>query len=270
MNSNFNRQFILLDFQLLDDPKFIAFMNTAEFGTHMILRRYIWRGGEAKSHLLGMHELYEQKRLLVSSISREKLAEKLNLKDVTRVSKHLTKLEELGVVRRIRTGRQSIYVLGEWVDYSENKDETKRLEWFYLDQKFGPKQQKEPQKGTVPTTQSSDVAQNTTSDVAQNAHQTWPEPPHPTNNREHKYNNVRQSLEKEKDKDKVEYYAKLLAEKLGDQKSLSFYRIVCARYNPNRLLKKAAEIVSDGGARKPGAVFVHWVQSLQASGAAKT
>src|SRR5215203_3774318 len=37
-------------------------------------------------------------------------------------------------------------------------------------------------------------------------------------------NNVRQSLEKNKDQDKVEYYAKELADKLDDQKSLSFYR----------------------------------------------
>jgi hypothetical protein len=77
----------------------------------------------------------------------------------------------------------------------------------------------------------------------------------------HTFKNVGQKPIKPEDKDKVEYYAHLLADKLNDQKSLSFYRIVCARYNPAKLLQKAAEIVGDGGARKPGAVFVHWLQA---------
>ena len=51
--------------------------------------------------------------------------------------KSVTKLERYGVVKRIRTGRQNIYVLGEWYDYSEAQDGSKRLEWFYLEQKFG-------------------------------------------------------------------------------------------------------------------------------------
>ena len=107
MNSNFNRQFILIDFDLVDDPKFIGFFNTAEFGTYVILRRYIWRGGEKTPHFLGLHELFEEDRLLVSSISRERLAAKLQLKDVTRVSKHLTRLEQEGVVRRREQRRET-------------------------------------------------------------------------------------------------------------------------------------------------------------------
>lgn len=79
----------------------------------------------------------------------------------------------------------------------------------------------------------------------------------------HTFNNVRKKSVINADKDKVEYYAHLLADKLNDQKSLSFYRIVCARYNPDKLLQKAAAIVKDGGAKKPGAVFVHWIQTLQ-------
>jgi phage replication O-like protein O len=81
--------------------------------------------------------------------------------------------------------------------------------------------------------------------------------------RQPRNNNVWQSPVKTEDKDKVEYYAKLLADKLNDERSLSYYRIVCARHNPEKLLQKAAEIVKDGGARKPGAVFVHWIQTLQ-------
>jgi len=79
----------------------------------------------------------------------------------------------------------------------------------------------------------------------------------------HPSKNVRHKPIKNTDKDQVEYYAQLLAAKLNDAKSLSFYRVICARYNPARLLQKAAEIVGDGGARKPGAVFVHWLQAEQ-------
>lgn len=78
-------------------------------------------------------------------------------------------------------------------------------------------------------------------------------------------NNVRQKPVKIEDKDQVEYYAQLLADKLDDRKSLSYYRLVCARYNPDTLLRKAAEIVGDGGARKPGAVFVDWLKTLPVS-----
>ena len=137
MNINLNRQFVLLDFELIDDPRFLEFVSSAEFGTYLILRRFIWRGGERKPHFLNLHNLYENDKLLVSSISNEKIASLLHLKDLTRVSKQLTKLEKYGVIKRIRTGRQNIYVLGEWYDYSEAKDGSKRLEWFYVEQKFG-------------------------------------------------------------------------------------------------------------------------------------
>jgi len=63
-----------------------------------------------------------------------------------------------------------------------------------------------------------------------------------------------------RDQDEVAYYAKLLADKLGDQKSLTYYKIACQRFTPQTLLQKAAEIMADGGARNPGAVFADWVK----------
>ncbi len=69
-----------------------------------------------------------------------------------------------------------------------------------------------------------------------------------------------------RDQDEVGYYAKLLADKLGDHKSLTYYTIACKRFNPQTLMQKAAEIIADGGARNPGAVFADWLkqQSRQA------
>jgi len=73
-----------------------------------------------------------------------------------------------------------------------------------------------------------------------------------------RYNNV--IKHNKKDKDEVAYYAGLIAEKLGDQKSLTYYKIACHRFNPQLLLEKAAEIMGDGGARNPGAVFAGWLK----------
>jgi hypothetical protein len=63
------------------------------------------------------------------------------------------------------------------------------------------------------------------------------------------------------DTNETEYFAGLLAGKLGDQKSLTYYKIACQRSNPHQLLQKASEIMADGGARNPGAVFADWLKT---------
>ena len=74
-------------------------------------------------------------------------------------------------------------------------------------------------------------------------------------------NNVGQKTKN--NEDRAVYYAELLAEKLSDPKSLRYYREMCTRYDPHRLLRKAHEIVSDGKARKPGAVFAQWLKHYE-------
>ena len=73
-----------------------------------------------------------------------------------------------------------------------------------------------------------------------------------------RYNNV--TKYNARDTDEIEYYAKLLADKLNDHKSLTYYKIACRRFNPQKLIEKAAEIIADGGARNPGAVFADWLK----------
>ena len=73
-----------------------------------------------------------------------------------------------------------------------------------------------------------------------------------------RYINVRK--QNKKDTNETEYFAGLIAEKLGDQKSLTYYTIACQRSDPHMLLQKAAEIMADGGARNPGAVFADWLK----------
>jgi len=210
MNENFNRQFLLLDFEWIDDPRFLDFVTKAQFATFLILMRYIWRGRE---HRLGLHNLYWKERKLASAVGREKIASKLGLKDETRVSKHLTALQESGVIQLMRTGRENIFILGEWVDISEQQDKSKRKEWFYIERVFG-----------APT---SDVAKNTTSDVQEELevpktphlkgslepHQRWRDEPHSNreDNREFTVNGALKYLRNlDQPLEKTKYLAKLL------------------------------------------------------------
>ncbi|MCB0098216.1 MAG: winged helix-turn-helix transcriptional regulator, partial [Caldilineaceae bacterium] len=132
MNSNFNRQFILLDFRLLEDREFLAFLGSSEFATYLVLRRNVWRSSQ--SHYMGLHELYLDEKLLASSLERSVIASTTGV-DPDNISRHLTSLTRKGVIRRVRTGRQNIYVLGEWVDV--HHDGSYRLEWFYLEGQYG-------------------------------------------------------------------------------------------------------------------------------------
>jgi len=258
MNINVNRQFILLDFELIDDPKFLEFVSASEFGTYLILRRFIWRGGEDKPHFLNLHNLYERDKLLVCSISNDRIASLLHLNDLTRVSKHLTKLENYGVVKRIRTGRQNIYVLGEWYDYSEGKDGSKRLEWFYLEQKFG--------------VSTSDLAQKAKSDLHPQSGQTWPKEPN-INIEENREKNTINGVVKGGEKsalrelpdlgdpsEKTAYIAKhVILQALGDEKSLKFYELVAAKI-PEQVIRETLSEVRADGARSPAKLFTYKMQ----------
>src|SRR5256884_2679049 len=80
-----------------------------------------------------------------------------------------------------------------------------------------------------------------------------------------RYNNVTKQNKKDtKDTpEERDYYAGLLADKLGDHKSLTYYKMACRRFNPQLLLQKASAIMADGGARNPGAVFADWLKKKQ-------
>jgi hypothetical protein len=258
MNINVNRQFVLLDFELIDDPSFLDFVSAAEFGTYLILRRFIWRGGEDKPHFLNLHNLYEKNKLLVSSISNEKLASLLKLNDLTRVSKQLTKLEKYGVIKRIRTGRQNIYVLGEWYDYSEGKDGSKRLEWFYLEQKFG-------------VSKKADLAQKAKSELHPQTGQTWLKEPNiniEENREENTVNGVvkgeeKSTLQKLPDlgepPEKTDYVAKQILKALGDKQSQRFYHLAAAKI-PEGVIRETLSEVRADGARDPARLFTYKIQ----------
>lgn len=67
-----------------------------------------------------------------------------------------------------------------------------------------------------------------------------------------------QNVFEKNDKEKLEYYGAVLAKELSDEKSLGFYIGACSVFNADKLIRKAKEIVKDGGAKKPAAVFTAW------------
>lgn len=75
---------------------------------------------------------------------------------------------------------------------------------------------------------------------------------HTKENKEIIQNNVRENA------DKIDYYAELIAKELNDSKSTDLYKHACQIFDPQRLLRKAKEIMKDGGAVNPGAVFTAW------------
>lgn len=280
MNSNLNRQFILLDFELLDDSAFLRFVSKAEFAAYLVLRRYIWRGGADRPHFLDLHRLYEEDRLLVCSLSNEKLAEKLGYKEVNSMTKPLTRLEEAGVIRRIRTGRQSIFVLGEWFDYSEGNDGSKRMEWFYLERRFGLS---DPSKSD-----GSDPADETDQSKTDGSAPSMPKGTEPaetdgsnSNREENKETNtvtgngraetldntqlnrrpaagenpIRRLPNLEQSVEQTEYLASEILKQFGDSQSRGLYALIAAKVPAEIIFQNLAEIRQDRGVKKPAAVF---------------
>src|SRR5919197_5235337 len=124
MTENFNRQFIILDFKHLDNPAYLDFVGTPEYKVFLILMRFVWRGGP---HRLGLDDLYHQKKLLAAAVQRDFLAQKLKVREETHISRYLKRLEEMKIIQRMRTGRETIFIVGEWLDISEQKDGLKPI-----------------------------------------------------------------------------------------------------------------------------------------------
>lgn len=123
----FNRQFILVDFEDLDNPEFMEFVRSPEFSTYLLLRRYVWRSD--KPHGLGLHEYYAQGHL-ASSLSRERIAESLGGVTPRTVTKDINALIQRGVIKSITTGRGNIFILGKW---AVDEEEGVYYEYFFLD-----------------------------------------------------------------------------------------------------------------------------------------
>jgi hypothetical protein len=257
VDANFNSQFIQIDFRLLDNPDFLDFVGRAEFATYLILRRYIWRGGE---HRLGLHRLYAEEQKLAASIGGPRIAQLLQLKDRTQVSVHLSALVEQGVIQRIRTGRESIFILGEW-HKPPGWDVSK--EFYYLENRFGIAGSDIPAGATAQAGEAvdnSDLGKNPKSDVGNPTRQNWRK--NPNNNRERniEMNNTVNGVKLLPDLDVLagekEYLVGEMLTQLGDTHSKRFYELVAAKIPASHIIETLAQLRADG-AESPAKLFTY-------------
>lgn len=299
MNENFNRQFIILDFKHLDDPAYLDFVGTPEYKVFLILMRYVWRGG---THRLGLDELHLQKKLLVTAIQRDFIANKLGLKEETHVSRYLKRLEDMKVVQRMRTGRESIFVMGEWIDISEENDGSAKKEWFYYERVFGKSRNSDSSKETRKGSDEesfSDMSPDDTSEVPNSTHQILHEPTHQMwplatpSNINNKINNKNVNVnafnkeEKNKmqadqvqDPDKIDLRdlpdinqpkektkfiaSEISAQLVGDSHSKGFHYLVAAKVPEHEIRKALSEIKHGSNVEAEGAVFTYHMKNYAA------
>ena len=134
MGGVYNAQFYRLDLRLLDDREFVELMKAPAFAVYLQLVRYVWRS--RTPHAIERVNRLRSEGQLVAAVEREVIASKLGVQ-ASYVSRLLKDLEAGGLVRRIRTGRQSVFVLGEWEDRSFAGDGSYIVEIFFLHQRFG-------------------------------------------------------------------------------------------------------------------------------------
>jgi len=257
VDANYNSQFIQIDFKLLDNPDFLAFVGRAEFATYLILRRYIWRGGE---HRLGLHLLYSQERKLAASIGTARISELLGLTDPTRVSKHLSALAEEGIIQRIKTGRESIFILGEW-HRPPGWDVSK--EFYYLENRFGVGDSAEPGKTDTKSAEpvdKSDLAKKAKSDLGIFAGQTWRKKPRNNIEGNRESNNTVNPVKLLPDLDlqagERDYLVGEMLAQLGDRHSKQFYELVASKIPAAHIFEVLAQIRADG-AESPAKLFTY-------------
>ena len=146
----YNAQFITIDFRMLDNREFGEFMKTTAFAVYLQLRRYIWRSRSRRNPIAKVNELYAE-GYLVATVERAYLAQKLGIKEERHISRHITELCQMGVIERISTGRQNIYILGKWEDRSVQQDGSYIIELFLLERHFGVEKQPQiiPEEGNA-------------------------------------------------------------------------------------------------------------------------
>lgn len=166
----YNAQFLTIDYRMLDHPEFGKFMMTRAFAVYLQLRRYIWRSRTKRHPLAQVNDLLAQGNL-VATADRSYLAQKLGVKDESHISRYIGELCKMGIIERISTGRQNIYILGKWEDRSIQRDGSYIIELFLLDRYFGMENRPQiiPGEGNTAMALQEDFSGMSTSDMAINA-----------------------------------------------------------------------------------------------------
>ena len=240
VNAHFNIQFVMMDFELLDNPEFMRFVGSTAFSVYLVLRRYVWRS-EEREHSAGLHQLYAH-GFLTSSVSVAALAEKIGVSDRS-VKEATTRLERLGIVQSRVTGREKVYTLGEWVDISKQKDGSVRKEWFYLERVFAARGEEICTSEVQARKDTARHEEKRPAEVHESAR----------TNREENKESVN-ALGK-KDPEHVRYLVEEILAVCGDQKSRVYYTRLASRLPDDLIFRSLAEIRQDPAIRNRGAVL---------------
>ena len=233
----------MLDFRLLTNRDFLQFIGTSEFATFLVLLRHVWRGDV--EHYMGLRQLYRDHRQLASSLTRKKIAEYTGIAE-DNISRHLTALQKKGIIQIERTGRQNIFVLGEWIDVKGDGSH-RGVEWFFIDGVFGVSKDD--------LTNSSDQSRRSASGQTRRKASD-------TNIEENREETVRGNgglktlPDLDQPEDKTEFVAEEILEELGDNHSANFYRLV-AKKVPEPVIRRALAEIRADGADHPAKVFTH-------------
>ncbi|KKL25061.1 hypothetical protein LCGC14_2409100 [marine sediment metagenome] len=206
------------------------------------------------AHYMGLEQLYEREKKLACSLTREKIAGVTGIA-LDNISRHLSALQARGLIERQRTGRQSVFVLGEWLDVKG--DGSYRLEWFYLEGLYGITKD--------------DLTQSVRSDLTKSSDQTRPSASGQTrrkasdnnrkeNRQEKTVNGVFQQLsDLDQPQARTDYVAQSILEELGDTRSSPFYRLVAAKV-PEGVIRDALAEIRQDGAENPAALFTYKIK----------
>lgn len=263
VSQRFNSQYVMISFDMLDCPQFMRFVGSTTFSVYLILRRYIWRS-EQRQHRAGLHDLYAQ-GYLTASISVPALAEKTGVTDRS-IREATARLEQMGIVQSRMTGRENIYVLGEWVDISQEKDGHARKEWFYAERVFATRRMDLPvadvpaegraEENFLPDVQVRGRQENVRLPDRQVASAT---------NKEENRESVNALQTQTKDPEHVRYLVDEILAVCGDEKSRAYYTKLANRLPDDLIFRSLAEIRQDSAIRNKGAVLVSKLRSAYAS-----
>lgn len=243
VNAHFNSQFVMIDFELLDTPEFMRFVGSSTFSVYLLLRRYVWRSID-RPHSAGLHDLYSSGHLS-SSVAVATLAIKMGM-SVRSIKEATARLEELGIVQSRATGREKIYLLGEWVDISEQKDRSVRKEWFYLERVFTARGAGICTSEGQETPGAPGSADQRTPEVREGA------PSNTQANRESSNALVGGAKEPEH----VDYVVNEILKVCHDEHSRPYYTRLARRFSDEVIFRCLAEIRQDRTVRNRGAVLV--------------
>ncbi len=267
MNSNFNRQFVLIDLKLARTKEYLQFLGSV-VGTYMLLRSYIYRS--SKPHPNGLHKLYTAKKQLACYMEHDEIVKKTGFSRRTVISS-VAKLVEMGAVKTISTGRGNIYLLGEYFLIKNKHGKISKFEWFCIDQEFGV----EPPDSNLDEAEENEPSGDFTPDVQETAHQ--------VSNREtfrssdvqevahHNINIINKQINKKSNnriykipvlkqpQGKIEYLADELVEVLNNPKARKYYLLVASRIPEPIIRQHLAEVKADNP-KNPVTLFTHRMQ----------